>query len=88
MSLYHVHAWRVLGPLEQMVVSWCVGAGNQTIVFWKSSHCSQLLCHLSRPSEQIQWHRPEIHHYHPNQPAMKSKIYFFSFSFMIGSHVV
>lgn len=42
----------VSGPLERefrVVVSHLVGAGNRTYVLYKSSKCSKLLKHLSRP---------------------------------------
>lgn len=38
---------------SQTVESCHVGAWNQTCVLWKSSQCSRLLCHLSRPTVSL-----------------------------------
>lgn len=46
MSVHQVHAWCLLDPLElefQKVVSLRAGTGNQNLVLWKNSRCSDLL---------------------------------------------
>ena len=37
----------------RMALSYCVGAGNQTEVLWKSSHCSYPVSHLSRAHSSV-----------------------------------
>jgi hypothetical protein len=37
----------------QIVINYHVGTGTQTEILWKSSQCSQLTRHLSKPPFQV-----------------------------------